>query len=150
MARPRHCYLASGPSPSPSSALRGPSRSPHGPPPLLLRGSLIPTNLTYGYTNAPLGQPRTWTLAARGLSGSEAEVVLGLNRTAITDAPGAHRVTSPGELAQAPPCFRAPHHPGPLPQWATGCSKDGCGGIPVAAGCGLAAHSLPFRPLDLP
>ena len=57
-------------------------------PPLLLRGSLNPTNLSYSYTNLPVNSPRTWTLAARDLPGSEVEVVLGLNRTAITASPG--------------------------------------------------------------
>ncbi|NOS71206.1 MAG: hypothetical protein HOP33_14900 [Verrucomicrobia bacterium] len=57
-------------------------------PPLLLRGNLNLTNLTYSYTNLPVNSPRAWTLAARDLPGSEVEVVLGLNRTAITNAPG--------------------------------------------------------------
>lgn len=60
-----------------------------GVPPLLLRGSLNFTNLTYDYTNLPPASPRTWTLAPRNLPGSEVEVVLGLNRAAITNAPGA-------------------------------------------------------------
>jgi hypothetical protein len=60
-----------------------------GLPPLLLRGTMNPTNLTYGYTNVPVNTARTWTLAPRGLPGSELEVVLGLNRVAITNAPGA-------------------------------------------------------------
>jgi len=58
-------------------------------PPLLLRGSLNLTNLTYDHTNLPAGSPRSWTLAPRNLPGSEVEVVLGLNRSAITNAPGA-------------------------------------------------------------
>ncbi len=57
-------------------------------PPLLLRGDLNPTNLTYHYTNVPVNAPRSWTLAPRGTAGSEAEVVLGLNRSAITNASG--------------------------------------------------------------
>lgn len=48
-------------------------------PPLLLRGTLNTTNLTYGYSNLVTG-PQTITLAAKGQTGSEAEVVLGLNR----------------------------------------------------------------------
>jgi hypothetical protein len=59
-----------------------------GLPPLLLRGGLNTTNLTFGYTNVPANTARTWTLAARNLPGSEVEVVLGLNRAAITNAPG--------------------------------------------------------------
>lgn len=54
-----------------------------GVPPLLLRGSLNITNLTYGYTNLPVNTPRTWTLAGQGLPGSEVEVVLGLDRIAM-------------------------------------------------------------------
>ncbi len=58
-------------------------------PPLLLRGSLNLTNRTYGYTpHLSTNSPSLWTLAARDQPGSEVEVVLGLNRTAITAAPG--------------------------------------------------------------
>lgn len=60
-----------------------------GQPPLLIRGNLNSTNLTYGYTNLPTGGVRSWTLAAKGAPGSEIEVVFGLNRSAITAAPGA-------------------------------------------------------------
>jgi hypothetical protein len=56
-------------------------------PPLLLRGNLNLTNLTYGYTNLPVNSPRSWTLAPRNMPGSEVEVVLGLNRSAITAPP---------------------------------------------------------------
>lgn len=59
-----------------------------GVPPLLLRGSLNPANLTYGHTNIPVASPRTWTLAPRDSVGSEVEVVLGLNRSAITSPAG--------------------------------------------------------------
>lgn len=54
-----------------------------GTPPLLLRGVLNMTNLTYSCTNLPIGSPSSWTLAAQGLTGSEVEVVLGLNRSAM-------------------------------------------------------------------
>lgn len=57
-------------------------------PPLLVRGDLNSTNLTYGYTHLPANTPRTWTLAPHNQSGSEVEVVLGLNRPAIANAPG--------------------------------------------------------------
>ena len=57
-------------------------------PPLLLRGDLNSTNLTYGYANLPVNAPRAWTLAPRNQPGSEVEVVLGLNRPAIANAPG--------------------------------------------------------------
>jgi len=58
-------------------------------PPLILRGSALNlTNLTYGYTNLPPNSPRSWTLSPRNQAGSEVEVVLGLNRAAITDPAG--------------------------------------------------------------
>ena len=59
-----------------------------GAPPLLLRGAINTTNLTYGYTNLAAG-PRTWTLAVAGLVGSEVEVVIGLNRSQMVGAAGA-------------------------------------------------------------
>lgn len=59
-----------------------------GVPPLLVRGNLNSTNLTYSFTNLTAASPRTWTLAASGTSGSEVEVVLGLNRYVISDPPG--------------------------------------------------------------
>lgn len=55
-----------------------------GAPPLLLRGALNTTNLTYGYTNVPVNTARTWTLAPRNQPGSEVDVVLGLNRSVIS------------------------------------------------------------------
>jgi len=55
-----------------------------GVPPLQLRGALNTTNLTYGFTSLPVGTARTVTLAPRGTPGSDVEVVLGLNRTAMT------------------------------------------------------------------
>jgi hypothetical protein len=54
-----------------------------GVPPLLLRGAINLTTLTYGYTNLPGGSPRSWTLAALNQPGSTLEVVLGLNRSAM-------------------------------------------------------------------
>lgn len=59
-----------------------------GVPPMLIRGVLNSTNLTYGYTNLPPAATRSWTLAAKDSPGSEIEVVLGLNRSAITASPG--------------------------------------------------------------
>jgi len=55
-----------------------------GVPSLLLRGNLNSTNFSYSYTNLPINTARTWTLAGAGLSGSEIEVVLGINRSAMT------------------------------------------------------------------
>ncbi len=57
-------------------------------PPLLARGAINMTNLTYGYTNFTVSTPLTYTLAGKGLPGSEREVVLGLNRSVITANPG--------------------------------------------------------------
>lgn len=58
-------------------------------PPLLVRGAQNLTNLTYGCTALSVGASRTWALTAAGLSGSEAEIVLGLNRSAVTNGAGA-------------------------------------------------------------
>ncbi len=58
-------------------------------PPLLIRGSFNLTNSTYGYTNLPVGSPRTWSLAAHNQPGSEVAVVLGLNRAAMPQSVGA-------------------------------------------------------------
>jgi hypothetical protein len=52
-------------------------------PPLLVRGALNTTDLTYGLSALPVNTPQTWTLAPRGEQGSEAEIVLGLDRAAI-------------------------------------------------------------------
>ncbi len=57
-------------------------------PPLLVRGSLSLSNLTYGFTNLPVGSPRSWTLAGRDQEGSEVEVVLGLARSLMGGSVG--------------------------------------------------------------
>jgi len=59
-----------------------------GVPPLLLRGAINTTNLTFGYTTLGAGA-QTWNLTAAGEVGSEVEVVLGLNRSQMGGAPGA-------------------------------------------------------------
>lgn len=59
-----------------------------GTPPLLVRGSLSPVNLTYAFTELATTNSHSWTLPAKGQSGSEIEVVLGLDRSTITSAPG--------------------------------------------------------------
>ncbi|MBM3882742.1 MAG: hypothetical protein FJ387_23970 [Verrucomicrobia bacterium] len=74
-----------------------------GAPPLLVRGELNLTNLTYGHTH--LAGPRSWTLPPAGQTGSELEVVLGLNRSQMGGSPGAlHagilRFTDAGGLSQ--------------------------------------------------
>jgi len=55
-------------------------------PPLLLRGTRNPVDLTFAHTN--LASPRSWTLRPAGQPGSEVEIVLGVNRTAMTGTPG--------------------------------------------------------------
>jgi len=57
-------------------------------PPLLLRGKLNTTNLSYGYTSFPVGSSMTWTLASSGALGSDLEVVLGVNRALMSAAEG--------------------------------------------------------------
>lgn len=57
-------------------------------PPLLLRGALNLTNLSYGFSDLNAG-PQSWVLAAKGQAGSDVEVILGLNRSAMTGAAGA-------------------------------------------------------------
>lgn len=71
-----------------SAAAPGDETEIAGDPPLLIRTELDQDDLTYGYTNLPTGVNRTWSLAPSGESGAEVEVVLGLNRASITNAPG--------------------------------------------------------------
>src|SRR5262249_25434164 len=52
-----------------------------GRPPLLVRGPINLTNLTY--TSASLDTPYSVALAADGQPGSDIEVVIGLNRAAM-------------------------------------------------------------------
>ena len=59
-----------------------------GVPPLQLRGALNQTDLTYSYLELPVGTARTVTLGPAGLPGSDAEVVIGLDRGAMTGAEG--------------------------------------------------------------
>lgn len=54
-----------------------------GVPPLLLRGKLDSTNLTYASTAFSSG-PQQVTLKPRGQVGSEAELIVGVNRTVMT------------------------------------------------------------------
>lgn len=56
-------------------------------PPLLVRGALNATNFTYAHTG--LTNQHSFTLAAQGQPGSELDVVVGLNRSAMTAAAGA-------------------------------------------------------------
>ena len=57
-------------------------------PPLLVRGALNTSTLVYGFTNLPTGGTQSWTLAPQGQSGSDIQVVLGVNRYALTNGVG--------------------------------------------------------------
>jgi hypothetical protein len=57
-------------------------------PPLMVRGTLNTINLTYNYTNLPVGTSISWTLAPQGTTGSDIVVVLGLNRYSMNASPG--------------------------------------------------------------
>jgi hypothetical protein len=59
-----------------------------GVPPLIVRGGLDPAKLTYGSTNLPVGTVHSWVLAASQAPGSEVDVLLGLNRLAMTQPRG--------------------------------------------------------------
>ena len=58
-----------------------------GVPPLLVRGALITSNLTYTYTNLGSGGSISWTLPPQGQNGSDMVVVLGLNRYVMSGSP---------------------------------------------------------------
>jgi hypothetical protein len=57
-------------------------------PPVLVRGNLNSTNLTYAYTDLSAGGPTCWTLKPKGQPGSELTVVLGVNRSALSSVSG--------------------------------------------------------------
>jgi hypothetical protein len=59
-----------------------------GVPPLLVRGDMNLSNLTYGCTSLTTTQPYSWTLPAKDRPGCEMEVFFGLDRSMITSAPG--------------------------------------------------------------
>ena len=60
-----------------------------GTPPMLLRGELNITNLTHGFTTLVENtQTNTFALTPAGQPGSEVEVIVGLNRSLMTAAPG--------------------------------------------------------------
>lgn len=56
--------------------------------PLLVRGPINTTNLTFGYSNLATGAYQ-WTLPPKGEVGSEVEVILGINRAQMGGTPGA-------------------------------------------------------------
>lgn len=60
----------------------------NGAPPLLVRGNLDPTTVVYSGQPLKTGQPRSWALAPQGQPGSDVEIVLGINRSEMTGAPG--------------------------------------------------------------
>jgi hypothetical protein len=55
--------------------------------PIMVRGSLVTSNLTFGYSSLTDG-PSSWTLAPFGQPGSEAEIVLGIDRSQMGAANG--------------------------------------------------------------
>lgn len=57
-----------------------------GLPPIIVRGAINTNNLTYAYTNWNSGL--SWSLAAAGQVGSEVEVFIGVNRSAMAGNPG--------------------------------------------------------------
>jgi len=59
-----------------------------GVPPVLLRGALSMSNLSYAAKSLALNGTTNWTLAPQGQAGSQITVVLGVNRSAMTAAPG--------------------------------------------------------------
>ncbi len=59
-----------------------------GIPPLLVRGSIDPSTLTYPYTRLRVNRSKTLTLAPAGQLGAEGEVVLGLDRSSMGGNPG--------------------------------------------------------------
>ncbi len=59
-----------------------------GTPPLLVRGALNTSNLTYACNVLNSGGSQSWTLAPNGQSGSDIVVFLGINRYVLTNNPG--------------------------------------------------------------
>lgn len=59
-----------------------------GLPPLVVRGALNPTNLTYSAFNLTASSSLSWTLAPQGQPGSDIVINLGVNRVALTGNPG--------------------------------------------------------------
>lgn len=74
--------IASEPPPAGQAAIAG-------APPMLVRGALITSNLTYGFSTLPLNGVQSWTLAPQGQPGADLVVVLGINRYLMTSGAGA-------------------------------------------------------------
>ncbi|HXP62564.1 MAG TPA: hypothetical protein VN829_18840 [Dongiaceae bacterium] len=60
-----------------------------GTPPIIVRGALAATNMTYGVASLSAVNPQSWTLAPQGRAGSDIAVVLGVDRAALPTTPGA-------------------------------------------------------------
>jgi hypothetical protein len=60
-----------------------------GLPPLVVRGALNSSNLTYDASAVTQNSSVSWTLSPRGQSGSDIVVNLGVNRAALAGSPGA-------------------------------------------------------------
>ena len=60
-----------------------------GVPPLVVRGALNSSNLTYGATILTNTNSLSWTLPPQGQSGSDIVITLGLNRAAFSGSPAA-------------------------------------------------------------
>ena len=60
-----------------------------GLPPIVVRGALNASNVTYTATALSSTTPMSWTLAPQGQAGSDIGVILGVNRGLLTNAPGA-------------------------------------------------------------
>ena len=60
-----------------------------GVPPVLLRGALVASNLTYVANSLAVNGTTNWRLAPQGQAGSQVTVVVGVNRSAMSGAPGA-------------------------------------------------------------
>lgn len=74
--------------PAPGAWNNNLSESIAGVPPLLLRGALNTTDLTYGFADLAAGDPQTIALAPSDQIGAETEVVIGLNRSQMGGVSG--------------------------------------------------------------
>ena len=59
-----------------------------GAPPIMVRGAINTSTLTYTYTRLAIGIPKTLTLAPAGQIGAEGEIVLGLDRSSMGGTAG--------------------------------------------------------------
>jgi len=58
-----------------------------GVPPVIVRGTLNPDNLTYAALSLTATNALSWTLAPQGQGGSDIAVILGVNRAVLTNNP---------------------------------------------------------------